>query len=170
MPVNIWIIDKDTTTVSKKKTKTAPAIDIGNGGGIYNSDSSSTGWQNLRIFGYNDPSNPTDFTTTTNSCTAQTVLLDKAKGRSSGGIIDGAFLWFPNATFKYNALNTAGPYLAMWICKLTGPTKGTDVIITPLSRRGINAGISTSLNGYGGSLGLETYRAFGIKGTGSEDN
>jgi len=170
MPVNIWIVDKDTTTVSKKKTKTAPAIDIGNGGGIYNSDSSSTGWQNLRIFGYNDPSNPTDFTTTTNSCTAQTVLLDKAKGRSSGGIIDGAFLWFPNATFKYNALNTAGPYLAMWICKLTGPTKGTDVIITPLSRRGINAGISTSLNGYGGSLGLETYRAFGIKGTGSEDN
>ncbi len=170
MPVNIWIIDTDTTTVSKKKTTTTPAIDIGNGGGIYNSDSSSTGWQNLRIFGYNNPSNPTDFTTTTNNCTAQTVLLDKAKGRSSGGIIDGAFLWFPNATFQYNALNTAGPYLAMWVCKLTGPTKGTDVIVTPLSRRGINAGISNSLNGFGGSIGLDIYRAFGAKGTASDDN
>ena len=172
----------------------------GEQGGIYNDDTSDGSWKNLRIFGFNDAGNTylnNDGTTPdgNNDCTDQTFAIGRS-GRSKDtdadrysegryryrnltdtqATIDGVFMWTPNATISISDLNqSTTSFVAMWVCKLTGPsnkkyTKNYPAIFTPLSKLDINAGISGLFNLNGGTVGINTYKAYGSKGTTNEDN
>ena len=183
IPVNIWIIGNNYGTKNDQ-----PALDLDNSssqGGIYNADETPDGWRNLKIFGYNSSSNiylADNIPDGNNDCTKQTVNLGKSgrarktKTSDTEGIIDGAFMWFPNASVKVNNLNArTTPYLVLWACQITGPKdskslSSASAIFTPLSRLGVNAGISGVFNINGGAVGRSSYRAYGSKGTTTEDN
>jgi hypothetical protein len=183
MPVNIWM----------QGTSGNPDIDLdqktdGTQGGIYNVEDGEDDWKNLRIFGYNNPNNKfsdatnytPDIEQNSNQCGDQTISVAKARNRGrtrtkdNDAIIDGAIMWFPNATLNINSLNAkSSPYLVIWVCKLIGPAttgKGNiSAIFTPLSRLGANAGISGIFNITGGVI-RNSYRAYGSKGTTTDDN
>ena len=183
IPVNIWM----------QGTGANPDIDLdqktdGTQGGIYNVEEGEDDWKNLRIFGYNNPNNKfsdatnytPDIDQNSNQCGDQTISVAKARNRGrirtkdNDAIIDGAIMWFPNATLTINSLNAkSSPYLVIWVCKLIGPaTTGSgniSAIFTPLSRLGANAGISGIFNITGGVI-RNSYRAYGSKGTTTEDN
>jgi hypothetical protein len=182
IPVNLWIIGQDAGK--------NPALDLDNSksqGGIYNADETLDGWRNLKIFGYNSSSNiylADDIPDGNNDCTKQTAKLGKSgRNRPSGsryfnksdteGIIDGAFMWFPNANIQVNNLNSrTTPYFVLWACQITGAKSlsSASAIFTPLSRLGVNAGISGVFNINGGATGRTSYRAYGSKGTTTDDN
>jgi hypothetical protein len=173
IPVNIWIIGQNSGP--------NPTLDLDNSssqGGIYNADESYDSWKNLKIFGYNSSSNvylDDNIPDGNNDCTKQSVKLGKSGRRRSypsryynkydtEGIIDGAFMWFPNANIEIKDLQAkTTPYLVTWACKLTGPKTTSSAIFTPISHLGVNAGISGVFNITGGTLGINTYRAFGSK-------
>ncbi|MCX5947156.1 MAG: hypothetical protein NTY67_02865 [Cyanobacteria bacterium] len=188
IPVNLWIIGNNYGSKNDQ-----PALDLDNvtslesffgitQGGIYNADETSDGWRNLKIFGYNSSSNiylADDIPDGNNDCKKQTAKLGKSgrvrKTRSldTEGIIDGAFMWFPNANFQINNLNArTTPYFVLWACQITGPKSlsRASAIFTPLSQLGVNAGISGLFNINGGAIGRTSYRAYGSKGTTTEDN
>lgn len=122
-------------------------------------NNSVSNWANLRLFGRNSGATMADGSP---NCTSQSVTASTKSGIG----VDGAFLWFPNATIAYqSAAGVSAAYTVMWVCKFTGPTKGNPGdywIVNPLSRRGVNAGLKAALAGYGGNVNATTYRAYGV--------
>lgn len=132
------------------------SMNLSNGGILNNSVAN---WGNLRLFGASSGDSSAN-------CNAQTFTAIGSKTKKSGIGVDGAFVWFPNATITYqSAAGKSAAYLVMWVCKFTGPSSGKSGdfwIVNPLSRRGINGGLKSALAGYGSNVNATTYRAYGV--------
>lgn len=153
LPVNIFVRGTGISAV---------AVTPGNSSTIRLNNRTISNWQNLRIYGVN--------TGTSTDCGQQTVTVNASP-------FDGAYVWMPNATFRFSGSGTGGgqegSYGVRWVCRFEGPGSGDRALFGPVATSS-TAGFNSIFPGFFNTSTNDTfnpspipsamtnYRAYGV--------